>query len=80
MDYFREDKVPLLESDNYQYQHPLFKSIKKSTKLYSQLSKELFDDQPYTFLFHRYNLSLVSTKYGGSISTPYGIFTYRNMF
>ena len=39
IDYFRQDKVPLLESDNYQYQHPLFKSIKKSAKLYSQLTK-----------------------------------------
>lgn len=48
----------------------------KRAILYRRLAAVLYVDQPYTLLFHRYNLSLVSKAFGGVRSSPYGIFAY----
>jgi peptide/nickel transport system substrate-binding protein len=48
----------------------------KRAVLYRRLAAVLYIEQPYTLLFHRYNLSLVSKAFGGVRSTPYGIFSY----
>jgi peptide/nickel transport system substrate-binding protein len=52
----------------------------KRAALYRQLSVVLRDEQPYTLLFNRYNLSLVSKTLGGIRSTPYGILAYGELY
>ncbi len=48
--------------------------------LYHQFNRILHQEQPYTFLFKRYNLSMVAKDVGGIVSTPYGIFHYAGFF
>jgi peptide/nickel transport system substrate-binding protein len=45
----------------------------KRMALYHRFSEILHEEEPYTMLFYRYNLSLVSKKFGGVYSTPYGL-------
>lgn len=45
----------------------------KRTAMYRRFSEILHEQEPYTLLFNRYNLSLVSKQFGGLYSTPYGI-------
>lgn len=47
---------------------------------YHRLSVLLHDQEPYTMLFYRYNLSVVSKRIGGIVQTPYGILDYRHVF
>jgi peptide/nickel transport system substrate-binding protein len=46
--------------------------------LYHRFNEVLVEEQPYTMLFYRYNLSLVSKRFGGIISTPYGVLSYAD--
>ena len=46
--------------------------------LYHRFSEVLHRNEPYSMLFHRYNLSLVSKHFGGIYSTPYGILRYED--
>ena len=48
--------------------------------MYWRWQELIHEEQPYTFLFNRYNLSLVSRQFGGMVSTPYGIFTYGDFY
>ncbi len=46
---------------------------------YHRFAEILHEEQPYTMLFNRSNLSLVSKAFGGIYSTPYGLFRYDEM-
>jgi len=48
--------------------------------LYHRFNEILVEEQPYTMLFYRYNLSLVSRRFGGIISTPYGVLSYADFY
>lgn len=52
----------------------------KRVQMYHRLTEILYNEQPYTLLFHRYNLSLVSKRVGGVYSTPYGIFRFEDLY
>jgi peptide/nickel transport system substrate-binding protein len=47
---------------------------------YRRFTEILHEEQPYTFLFNRFNLSLVRKDLGGVYSTPYGIFRYDDFY
>ncbi|MBI5507335.1 MAG: hypothetical protein HY903_01155 [Deltaproteobacteria bacterium] len=49
-------------------------------RLYQRFNQILVDEQPYTMLFYRYNLSFVSKRFGGIISTPYGVLSYADVY
>ncbi len=48
--------------------------------LYRRFTEILHEEQPYTFLFNRYNLSLVRRDLGGLYSTPYGVLRYDDFY
>lgn len=52
----------------------------KRVALYRRFNRILHAEQPYTMLFNRYNLSLVSRRFGGIVSTPYGVFNYADFY
>lgn len=52
----------------------------KRNALYQRFSQILHDEQPYTLLFNRNNLSLVAKGLGGIYTTPYGIFRYEDFY
>ena len=52
----------------------------KRVALYRRFSEILHEEQPYTMLFIRYHLSLVSKRYGGIYSTPYGIIRFGELY
>jgi peptide/nickel transport system substrate-binding protein len=52
----------------------------KRSALYRRFNRILHREQPYTMLFNRYNLSLVSRRFGGIAPTPYGVFDYANFY
>jgi peptide/nickel transport system substrate-binding protein len=52
----------------------------KRLALYRRFTEILHDEQPYTFLFNRYNLSLVRKDLGGIYSTPYGVLRYDDFY
>jgi len=52
----------------------------KRLALYHRFNEILVEEQPYTMLFYRYNLSLVSKRFGGIISTPYGVLSYADFY
>lgn len=54
--------------------------VERRAALYHRFSEILHQEQPYTLLFNRYNLSLVSKRFGGVYSTPYGLFRYDDFF
>jgi len=47
---------------------------------YRRFNEILVDEQPYTMLFYRYNLSLVRRSFGGIVSTPYGVLNYADFY
>ncbi len=49
-------------------------------ELYHRFNRILHQEQPYTFLFNRNNLSLVSRRLGGIVSTPYGVLSYGDLY
>jgi peptide/nickel transport system substrate-binding protein len=53
---------------------------KKRLALYRRFNRILHEEQPYTMLFNRYNLTIVSKKFSGIVSTPYGILSYADFF
>ena len=52
----------------------------KRAALYQHLDTILHREEPYTFLFHRYHLSLVSKRFGGITSSPYGLLRYERFY
>ncbi len=52
----------------------------KRLSLYRRFSEILQEQQPYTMLFSRYNLSLVSKRLGGIVSSPYGIIRLESLY
>jgi len=52
----------------------------KRLAMYGRFNQILREQQPYTLLFNRYNLTMVSKKFGGIISTPYGIVSYADLY
>ncbi len=52
----------------------------KRAAIYRRFSALLHDEEPITLLFNRYNLSMVSKKFGGVYSTPYGLFRYDDFY
>ena len=52
----------------------------KRVELYHRFNEILVEEQPYTMLFYRYNLSLVSKRFGGIVSTPYGVLSYAGFY
>jgi peptide/nickel transport system substrate-binding protein len=52
----------------------------KRVNLYQQFNRILHDEQPYTMLFNRYNLTLISRDIAGIVSTPYGVLSYADLF
>ena len=64
----------LIESSRHEFDD------EKRLKLYRRFNAILHEEQPYTMLFNRYNLSLVSKKFGGIVSTPYGVLNYSEFY
>ena len=52
----------------------------KRAAIYQRFSELLHEQEPITLLFNRYNLSMVSKRFGGVYSTPYGLFRYDDFF
>ena len=52
----------------------------KRIALYRKFNRLLHEHQPYTMLFNRYNLSLVAKRFGGVVSTPYGVLSYIDFY
>ena len=48
--------------------------------MYHRFSEILAQQQPYTLLFNRYNLSVASKKLGGLRSTPFDIFRLEELY
>lgn len=68
------------ESDRLLEKARLEPEPKKRAALYHRFNDILHQEQPYTMLFYRYNLSLVSKQFGGIVSTPFGVLNYADFY
>ena len=48
--------------------------------MYQHLNAILHREEPYTLLFHRYHLSLVNRRFGGIVSSPFGVLRYERFY